>query len=78
MSLKIGVIKKRKNGRLTLSTPPETEDALQDYAAIHARETGEEASVADLALVMIQQFLNSDAAFKRARKSLHNSMQSKE
>lgn len=70
MSLKIGPLPDRTQVKLTLALAPQTHAALQDYAAIHKREFGGEASLADLAGLMIEQFLQSDAAFKRARKSL--------
>ncbi|MFN0024010.1 MAG: DUF2274 domain-containing protein [Parvularculaceae bacterium] len=71
MSLKIGPIVDRAPVRLAVVLPLNTHDALADYARIHAREFGGEISLGDLAALMIDRFLQSDAAFRRARKSLH-------
>jgi hypothetical protein len=73
MSLKIGPVPDRAPVKISLSLTPETHEALLDYAAIHAREHAQEAPIAALAVLMIERFLESDAAFKRARKSLHQS-----
>ncbi|MGE0181676.1 MAG: DUF2274 domain-containing protein [Parvularculaceae bacterium] len=70
MSLKIGPVADRSPVKLAVLLQPETHDALADYAAIHAREFGREIARADLAALMIERFLASDAAFRRARKSL--------
>ncbi|WP_375207662.1 DUF2274 domain-containing protein [Hyphococcus sp.] len=78
MSLKIGAIPDRTPVKVTASLPPDVYEALQDYAAIHAREFGQEASPGDLAALMIERFLSSDAAFRRARKSLHQSSSKEE
>lgn len=78
MSLKIGAIPERKPVRITLSLPPDLHAALIDYAAIHAAEFGRKASVNDLAILMIERLLNSDAAFRRARKSLRQPQSAKE
>lgn len=78
MSLKVGPLPDRSPVKLTLALAPSIHAALQDYAAIHKREFGGEASVADLAALMIEQFLQSDSAFRRARKSLRQSAAAKE
>ena len=78
MSLKIGAIPNRKPRKVTLSFPPEIADALQDYTVIHAREHGSETTVAELALLMIARFLETDRSFQRARKSLRSSTAGKE
>ena len=70
MSLKIGPVIDRAPVKLALSLPPAAHDALADYARIHAQEFGREIPLADLAALMIERFLKSDAAFRRARKSL--------
>ena len=70
MSLKIGAIQERKPAKISLSLPPDVHEALNDYAVIHAKEFGRKTPVGELAALMIEKFLNSDAAFKRARKSL--------
>lgn len=78
MSLKIGPVPDRMPVRLNVSLAPEVHAALSDYAAIHAREHGQEASLASLAALMIERVLTSDAAFKRARKSLGKESNGKE
>lgn len=78
MSLKIGALPDRTPVKVTASLPPDVHEALQDYVAIHAREFGQEASAGDLAALMIEHFLNADAAFKRARKTLRQSSSKKE
>lgn len=71
MTLKIGPIIDRAPVRLAVVLPPNTHDALTDYARIHAQAFGKELSPGDLAALMIDRFLQSDAAFRRARRSLH-------
>jgi hypothetical protein len=70
MSLKIGAVPERKPARLTLSLPTDVYEALKDYAAIHSKEFGRATPASELAVLMIERCLNSDAAFRRARKSL--------
>lgn len=70
MSLKLGPIRDRAPAKLTLSLAPQTIVALTDYAAIHSAEHGRETAVAELAALMIERFLESDAGFRRARKAL--------
>jgi len=70
MSLKIGAIPERKSVRITLSLPPDIHAMLADYAVIHAKEFGKNTPASELAVLMIERFLNSDTAFRRARKSL--------
>lgn len=72
MTLKIGPIVDRAPVKLAVLLPPTTHDALTDYARIHATEFGREISLGDLAALMIDRFLQSDAAFRRARKTLHH------
>ncbi len=78
MSLKIGPIPDRAPAKLTLSLAPEFMAALADYAAIHAAEHGRDTSVAELAALMIEKFLETDAGFRRARKTLHQTAKAKE
>lgn len=70
MTLKIGPIVDRASVRLAVVLPPDTHDALADYARIHAQAFGKELPLVDLGALMIDRFLASDAAFRRARKSL--------
>jgi hypothetical protein len=73
MSLKIGALPARKPVSISLSLPPDVHRALTDYAAVHAAEFGGNAPIGELATLMIERFLKSDAAFRRARKSLRQS-----
>jgi hypothetical protein len=70
MSLKIGPVVERTPVKIAVCLPPDVHDALADYALLHAREFGRDIPLADLAALMIERFLKSDAAFRRARKSL--------
>jgi hypothetical protein len=74
----IGPIPDRAPLRLTLSLAPETHALLADYAAIHAAEHGRETSLAELAALMIEKFLETDAGFRRVRKTLHQTRKAKE
>lgn len=78
MSLKLGPLPDRNPVKLAISLTPEVHEALSDYAALHAKSYGKEAPLPDLAALMIEEFLNRDAAFKRARKSLGKESSSKE
>jgi hypothetical protein len=78
VSLKIGPVNERTSVRLGVSLPPEVHEALADYALVHAQEFGREIPLTDLAALMIERFLQSDAAFKRARKSLREKEAAKE
>ncbi len=68
MNLKIGALPDRTPVKVAMSLPPDVHAALQDYAVIHAKEFGSETAVSDLAALMVERFLDSDAAFKRERK----------
>jgi len=68
MSLKLGPIPDRTPVKLSLSLAPDVYAALADYAAIHGREYGSDVKPSDVAGLMVEKFLESDAHFKRARK----------
>lgn len=68
MSLKLGPIPDRNPVKMSIALPPDVHDALSDYSKIYSREHGQELQLAVLASLMIEKFLESDAAFKRARK----------
>lgn len=78
MTLKIGPVAEPVAVKLAIKLPPDAHDALADYARIHAAEFGREIRVADLAALMIERFLASDAAFRRARRSLRKIEEAKE
>ncbi len=64
MSLKLGPIPDRTPVKLSLSLAPDVHEALVDYAAIHAREYGNDVKPGEVAGLMIERFLESDGAFK--------------
>ena len=76
MRLKIGPVIERASVKLGVSLSPDVHDALADYALLHAREHGRELALADLAALMIEKFLWTDAGFRRARKALRQSSSS--
>ncbi|MBY0423575.1 MAG: DUF2274 domain-containing protein [Parvularculaceae bacterium] len=78
MTLKIGPVMDRASVKLAVMLHPDAHDALADYAIIHAREFGREIPLAELAALMIERFLHSDAAFKRARKTIDKKVAAKE
>ena len=78
MSLKIGPVAERTPVKVAVMLPPNAHDALADYARIYAKEFGREIPLADLAALMIERFLQSDAAFTRARKSMGTNQVAKE
>ncbi len=77
MSLKIGPVANRAPLKITIALAPGIHDALADYARLHAREFGREVALTELAALMIERFLQSDAGFRRARKNLTSSSSSK-
>lgn len=73
MSLRLSKIPDRTPAKLTILLDPDVLAALNDYAEIYEATYGAPAQIEQLAPVMIETFLSSDAAFKRARKELHQS-----
>jgi hypothetical protein len=71
MSLRLGKLPDRTPVKLTIAVNPELHASLADYAAIYEATYGKKERVEDLAAVMLERFLNTDAGFKRARKELH-------
>ena len=55
---------------MSLAIEPTLAEALTDYAEIYRQTYGEEEKPEALIPAMLEQFLSSDAGFKRARKSL--------
>lgn len=70
MTLRLQKIPDKTPVKLTLSIDPELHAGLRDYAAVYAATYGAEERIEDLAPSMLSTFLQGDAAFKRARKSL--------
>lgn len=73
MSLKLGELPDRTPAKLTILVDPDVFAALGDYADIYEQTYGKREKIEQLAPVMLETFLNSDAAFKRARRDLHQS-----
>lgn len=73
MSLRLGKLPDRTPVKLTIAVDPDLHAALTDYAAIYEQSYGAKERVEDLAPFMLDGFLSGDAAFKRARKQLHQS-----
>ena len=71
MTLRLGQIPDRTPAKITLALDPDTHAALTDYAAIYQQAYGQEERAEVLAAAMIENFLASDAGFKRARRALH-------
>ncbi len=67
-SIKLDKLPNRKPVKLTLTLEPEIYDALKDYARIYAEEYGDDEPVQIIAAYMINDFMDSDTAFKRRRK----------
>ena len=70
MSLRLDKLPDRTPVRMSLSLDPSLAEALSDYAEIYRQTYGAEEKPEVLIPAMLQQFLNSDSGFKRARKSL--------
>lgn len=71
-TLRLARLPDRTPVKLTLSIEPDLFSALGDYAALYQQSYGEAARIEDLAPVMIEAFLASDAGFKRARRALQD------
>ena len=71
MTLKLAELPNRTPAKLTILLPPDVFEALNDYASVYERTYGKREEIEQLAPGMIETFLNGDAAFKRARRELH-------
>ena len=71
MPLRLPELPDRTPAKLMILLSPDQVAALNDYAAIYEATYGKRVAVEQLAPVMIETFLKSDPAFKRARKELH-------
>jgi len=70
MSLRLSKIPDRTPAKLTILLDSDILAALNDYAEIYEAAYGKREKIEQLAPEMIEIFLNSDGAFKRARKEL--------
>jgi hypothetical protein len=66
--LKLGRLPDRAPVRLTISLPPDLNQALADYAALYEESYGRKESVQELVPAMLAKFLESDKAFTRRRR----------
>lgn len=71
MSLRLEKLPDRTPVRMTISVDPDLAAALIDYADIYRETYGAEEKPEALVPAMLENFLASDAGFKRARKALH-------
>jgi len=70
MSLRLDKLPDRTPVRMSLSLDPQLAKAINDYAEIYRQTYGEAEKPEALIPAMLEQFLSSDAGFKRARKTL--------
>ena len=75
MSLRLSKLPDRTPVKLSIALDPELHAALADYAAVYEQTYGVKERIEDLAPFMLEGFLNGDAAFKRARKTLQTQQQ---
>lgn len=68
MTLKLGKLPDRTPAKLTILLEPALLAALNAYAEIYEAAYGKREPIEQLAPVMIEKFLSSDVAFKRARR----------
>ena len=73
MTLRLGQLPDRTPVRMSLAIDPDLASALADYAEIYRQTYGAEEKPETLIPAMLENFLGSDAGFKRARKALHTS-----
>lgn len=71
MSLRLTQLRDRKPVRFSVSVDPELASALRDYAEIYGDTYGTREKPETLIPAMLENFLGSDAGFKRARRALH-------
>jgi hypothetical protein len=67
--LKLPKLPDRKPVKLTVTLQPDTNTALQAYAAAYRETYGEEEEVAELVPYIIDSFLAGDRGFAKARKN---------
>jgi hypothetical protein len=67
--LKLAKLPDRKPVKLTIILPPDTNAALQAYAAAYRETYGETEEVAELVPYILDSFLAGDRGFAKARKN---------
>lgn len=68
--LRLAKLPDRTPVKLTISVPPELNQALTDYAALYAEVYGQQEPVQDLVPAMLASFLEGDRLFARRRRAL--------
>lgn len=68
--MKLNKLPDREVTRITFTANAELKTELQDYAEIYRRTYNGKETIADLIPFMLETFINTDHAFKRARKEL--------
>ncbi|WP_066819035.1 DUF2274 domain-containing protein [Sphingomonas mali] len=68
--LKLARIPDRTPIKLTIAVPPETHQALGDYAAIYAESYGREEPLVELIPAILAAFLDADREFQRRRSDI--------
>ena len=67
--LRLAKLPNRIPVKMTISVPPDLNQALSDYAALYAEAYGQPEPVQELIPAMLAAFLESDRGFMRARRS---------
>ncbi|MBB5687487.1 DUF2274 domain-containing protein [Sphingobium boeckii] len=70
--LKLPRLPERTPVKVTLSIPPDLNDALTDYAELYATTYGRQEAVAELIPAMLSLFLESDREFVKIRRNKHS------
>ena len=73
MALKLSKLPKRTPVKINIVLNPETHEAMVDYAQIYEEAYGSKESIEELIPFMIASYLDSDHAFKKAKKQLNKS-----
>lgn len=71
MTLRLDKLPDRTPVRMSIAVDPDLAAALSDYSEIYRQTYGAEEKPEALVPAMLQQFLGTDAGFKRARRALH-------
>ena len=66
--LKLAKLPDRMPVKITITVPPELNQALQDYAGLYRAQFGQAEPVAELIPYMLANFLEGDRGFIKARK----------
>jgi len=68
-NLKLPKLPERAPIKITIAVNPDLYRTLQAYAALYRQAYGEEEELSALVPSMLEQFLNSDREFSRARRA---------